>query len=115
MPHDLDTQALEQRARALLDDRITAVRALAKARKSMFDKRDALAAAEREDAAAYQAAVRAGWTDDELKKVGFDAPTRKAPGRARRTRSTSQRAQRLTESDAAPTSDATGHVPPEQD
>jgi len=117
MPTPVDHQAVEQRARALLEDRIVAVRTLATARQHQLDTharvREELDSADRADAAAYAAALRAGWTDDELKNVGFDAPTRKTPGRPRRTRTTAQRAQRSLPADAAPTSDASGHRTPE--
>ncbi|MFC6853905.1 hypothetical protein [Aquipuribacter hungaricus] len=81
----LDTDRIEVAARALLDDKITAVRGLAAARQAREDARAGLAAAERHDAAAYTAALRAGWTTDELKRVGLDAPTSRAPGRPRGT------------------------------
>ncbi len=69
---------------ALLNDRVEAVRDLAKARQQRNDARAQLEGTERADAAAYAAAQGAGWSTDELRKVGFDEPTRKAPGRPRR-------------------------------
>lgn len=88
MASDLSTQRVEDAARALLDQRIQAVRDLAATRQSVIDKRAELQEAERADAAAYAAAQRAGWTTDELRKVGLEEPSRKAPGRPRRSRST---------------------------
>ena len=84
MTTNLTTQAVESAARALLDDRIEAVRALAIARQAVAEKRGELDAVERADAAAYAAAQRAGWSTEELRKVGLDEPARKAPGRPRR-------------------------------
>ncbi len=84
----IDTTHIEAAARALLDDKIGAVRDLAATRQTVADRRAQLDEAERADTTAYAAAQRAGWTPEELKKVGLDAPTRKAPGRPRRTRPT---------------------------
>lgn len=86
MTTTLDTDRIAAAARALLDDKVTAVRTLAEARQKREDAKSALTDAERGDAAAYAAALKAGWTADELKRVGLDAPTRRAPGRPRNTR-----------------------------
>ena len=77
---------VEAAARALLDDRMHAVRALADTRASLTRAHHAVVEAERADAAAYATAQRAGWTDAELKRLGFEAPTRRSPGRPRATR-----------------------------
>lgn len=92
------------RARALQDDRLNAIRAVATARQAVADVREATAAelaelqariaqrvadAEREDVRAYNAALAAGWTGDELRKIGFGEPDKKArvaKRAARRTR-----------------------------
>lgn len=87
-PNRLDTDRIEAAARALLDDKVTAVRALAQARRRREDARAALTEAEREDTAAYTGALRAGWTADELKRVGLDAPGKRTPGRPRTTTGT---------------------------
>jgi hypothetical protein len=52
--------------------------------------RDELAEAENADAASYTACVRAGWTEAELKGIGFDPPKRRPPGRPRRARQASK-------------------------
>lgn len=91
---------VETAARALLDNKVAAVRDLAHARQLRNDKRAELAEAERADATAYAAAERAGWTAEELRKVGLDPPDRKAPGRPRRAR--------LPQPDPAPPADASG-------
>ena len=82
----LNTEHIETAARALLDDRVSAVRTLVKTRQSLADHKAKVDTAERAAAAAYAAAQRAGWTPDELKKLGLDSPHRKTPGRPRRIR-----------------------------
>lgn len=86
--NSLDTDRIEAAARALLDSKITAVRTLAHARQAREDARAARAAAERVDAAENVAALQAGWTADELKRVGPDAPTKHDTGRSRTPRAT---------------------------
>jgi hypothetical protein len=76
--------AAAEAAQRLLNDRVDAVRALAKSRQARNDVRAQLDEAERADAAAYAAAQRAGWTAEELRKVGFDEASRKPVGRPRR-------------------------------
>ena len=84
-PSTLDSDKIETAARALLDEKVAAVRTLVETRQKREDARAAMSSAERADAAAYTAAVRAGWTTDELKSVGLDAPTKRTPGRPRAT------------------------------
>lgn len=86
MTTSLDTDRIAAAARALLDDKVTAVRTLAEARQKREDARTALSDAERGDTTAYTAALKAGWTADELKRVGLEAPTKRAPGRPRSPR-----------------------------
>ncbi len=98
----MNTQAVEEAARAVLDGRVDAVRDLAKARQTKIEKLAEAEAAEREDAAAWNAAIRDGWSEQDLRKVGFDPPTRKAPGRPRtRTRRTNTSAP-ASQSDGSP-------------
>lgn len=76
------------------------IRALAKGRQSLEDvKADAarkiaeierenaeqISAAEREDVRLYSAATKAGWTADELRKIGFDQPAKQRRAGRRRT------------------------------
>lgn len=75
----------EARARTLLDTRMDAVRKGARTQGALAEAREALLAAERAHADAYAAAEKAGWTTDELRKVGLDTPTRRRPGRPRRS------------------------------
>ena len=73
--------AVEASARQLLDGRIEAVRELARARDAVRRVEEQLAEAQRADGRAYAAAMRAGWSADELKDLGFGSPQRQAPGR----------------------------------
>lgn len=90
-----------ERARRLQDDRLTAVRTVAEARQALTDVRDEtareladlqariaerIATAERADVRAYSAALSAGWSADELRKIGFSEPDKKARTRRRPTR-----------------------------
>ncbi|MFY0407922.1 hypothetical protein [Solicola sp. PLA-1-18] len=92
MSTDLDLQTIENAAKELLDTRVDAVRTLARARADVAAQAEQLRTAEAADKAAYDAAIKAGWTPDELRKVGLAAPgkTRRGPrGPNRRTRTTS--------------------------
>lgn len=60
------------------------VRELALARQAKVDAAAAADAADRADAAAWATALKHGWTEADLREVGFDAPTRRTPGRPRR-------------------------------
>ena len=75
MAHDLDPDTTAQRARNLLDKRIHSVRELVTKRQTVTDLRAQLDTAERDDHAAYTAALRDGWTADELKTLGLPEPT----------------------------------------
>lgn len=86
MTTNLSPDAAAEAAQRLLNDRVDAVRALAKTRQQRIGARAQLDEAERADAIAYAPAQRAGWSTDELRKVGFEEPERKAPGRPRRPR-----------------------------
>ena len=77
MAHDLDPDTTAQRARDLLDKRIQSVRDLVTTRQAVTDLRAQLDTAERDDAAAYTAALRDGWTTDELKQLGLPEPATK--------------------------------------
>ncbi|MGI8624084.1 MAG: hypothetical protein ACR2NB_11520 [Solirubrobacteraceae bacterium] len=69
-------------------------------RKSLNDARARLALLQREAKDAFATAVKAGWTPDELKQLGFAPPT--AQRRARRRRAP----QNDTKTSAAPTAPA---------
>lgn len=76
-----------ERAKRAQDQKIETIRTLAQKRQEVVDVHerfaDELKRAEVEDLHAYQSALKAGWTVDDLKKIGFDEPSRK---RARRRR-----------------------------
>ena len=84
MAHDLDPDTTAQRARDLLDKRIQSVRDLVTKRQAVTDLRAQLDTAERDDATAYTAALRDGWTTDELKTIGLPDPDPKV--RSKRTK-----------------------------
>lgn len=92
---ELSPESLEQAARALLDSRMDSVRALVAGRHQVAELRGQLAEAEREDVRLYSAALRDGWTADELKKLGLSEPEKRqrarrrnaSPGAARSTSS----------------------------
>ena len=76
MPADLGVDEAVSRARDLLDPRLGPTRELAAARAKRNDTRRAADEAQSADAHAYAAAIRAGWTDGELRAVGFEAPAK---------------------------------------
>jgi len=95
-----------ERARRLQDERLNAVRGVAEARQGLVDVRERsdrelaelqariaeqIADAERQDVRAYNAAISAGWTADELRKIGFSEPDKKARTRRRATRKPASR------------------------
>lgn len=77
----LDPAAARAAAQQLYDERMTAVDALVAATNAARDLADQLITAERAAARAYADAQRAGWTSEDLKRIGLDAPTRRPPGR----------------------------------
>ncbi|MFI8634287.1 hypothetical protein ACIGEP_17020 [Microbacterium sp. NPDC077663] len=104
MATKLTTEEAIERARRLQEDRLTAVQTVAEARQAVTDVReetarelaelqariaDRVSAAERDDVRAWNAALSAGWSADELRKIGFSEPDKKARTRRRSTRKTS--------------------------
>ncbi|MFQ1004378.1 hypothetical protein [Modestobacter sp. SSW1-42] len=81
MPTDVAPDDALDRARRLLDPRLEPIREMATARANRNEARAAAARAETADARAYANCVKAGWTEAELRTVGFDAPTKRLPGR----------------------------------
>ncbi|MFE7628926.1 hypothetical protein [Kocuria sp. NPDC057446] len=70
-----DPQQAEAAAQRLLNDRMDYVRRAITARGALDEAREALKEAEKNDVAAFQAAVNnGGWTADELKRIGLAAP-----------------------------------------
>ncbi|PPF83304.1 hypothetical protein C5E07_11470 [Pseudoclavibacter sp. RFBJ3] len=101
MARELSVEEAVQRAQQLQEDRIGAIRGLAEARQNLADTRDdaarrlaevqretaeLIAAAEREDVKRYAAAQSAGWSADELRKVGYPEPEKKTRVRKRQAR-----------------------------
>jgi hypothetical protein len=109
------------RARRVLDDRIDTIRQAVEARQHVTDVRDEtdreraeleariaqrVGDAERADVKAYNAAVSAGWSAEELRKIGLPEPDKKARARRRTSRRsttsrTSQAAQRSSADDGS--------------
>lgn len=90
-----------ERARRVQDDRIKTIEVVAKARQNVADVRDETARelaefqariaervgeAERADVKAFNAALSAGWSVEELKKIGFGEPEKKTRARRRTAR-----------------------------
>lgn len=70
-----DPQQTEEAAQRLLNDRMDYVRAAITARGVLDEAREALKEAEKNDTAAFQAAVTTGgWTAEELRKIGLTTP-----------------------------------------
>lgn len=88
MATTLDPRAAEAKARELLDARIASVRTLVTARQHLTDLRDQLTHAERQDITAYNAALRDGWSPEELRAVGITEPDKKTRTRRRAARKT---------------------------
>jgi len=65
-------------AQALLkqaaDRKMTSIKSLTETRHTVLELQSQLAEAQRADAQAYAAALRGGWTEDELRKIGVDKP-----------------------------------------
>ena len=75
------------RAVAEARQRVTDVREKTDRELAEFQRRiaDRVATAEREDVRAFNAALSAGWTVDELRKIGFPEPDKTLRVRRRRT------------------------------
>lgn len=70
-----------ERARALQERKIDAVRVLADASQNVSITRERAGAAERDYAQVFGNAITAGWTPEELRKIGFVETERKVRGR----------------------------------
>jgi CHASE1-domain containing sensor protein len=78
-----------ERARALQDSKIDAVRRLADASQNVSIARERAGAAERDYTQTFSAALSAGWTPDELRKIGFvDADKKTRASRRAKPKST---------------------------
>ncbi|GGC17947.1 hypothetical protein [Cellulomonas carbonis] len=97
----LSVEDAERQARALLDARISSVRAVVAARQRLADLREQVGQAEREDVRLYNAAITDGWTADELRRLGIPEPEKKA--RVRRRATAARRAGDTTDTPSTPT------------
>ena len=94
-----------QRAMRVQDAKIDTIRELARGRQTLADTRadaarrlaelerdnaERIGAAERDDNRRYTAATKAGWTTDELRKIGFDEPAKARRVTQRRRATTTQ-------------------------
>ncbi|WP_234754183.1 hypothetical protein [Arthrobacter ramosus] len=68
---------------AARDTKVNAVKQAAASGVEVQEAAQLLAAAEQKYAKDYQAALRADWTESDLRGFGLDAPTKKAGGRPR--------------------------------
>jgi len=98
MSKTLSPEEAVERARRAQDGRINAIRGLAEARQAVADVREEtdreraeleasitqrIGEAERADVRAYNAAITAGWSESELRKIGFPESEKKARTRRR--------------------------------
>ena len=103
MAAELTVEEAVERAMLAQEARIESIRALARGRQALADvKTDAahkiaalerenaerISTAERDDLRLYSAATKAGWTADELRKIGFDQPEKQRRVARRRQRGT---------------------------
>ena len=79
---------ITDRAQELLAGRINAIRKLSECQRSASHVREAADTADRETAAAWSAAIQAGWTSTELRKLGLAQPTNRRGGRPKGSRTT---------------------------
>ena len=80
----LDIDSTKAQARKLLDSRIESVTKLVKTKQRVTEMQDSLKEAERENSRAYVKALKDGWSEDELKKLGLEN-TAAGKRRTRRT------------------------------
>ena len=104
MPTHVDTDAVRTAAKAVLDRRVDAVVKIAEAHQTLLDKREEVAAAEREHASRWAAGLREGWTEAELKSMKLIPPGRNARGRP-----SGRRATRLGSASGAASASAAEH------
>lgn len=83
---DIDNIAARAAAKidAARDARVNAVKNAATSSVELQEAVQLLAAAEQKYARDYQAALRADWTESDLRGFGLDAPNKKASGRPRK-------------------------------
>lgn len=108
-PENDETHEVEAAALTLLDveGKMEAVRRLTAVGKRRADLQAQLDEAERAYGSEHTAAVRAGWTDDQLARLGFTEPTHRPKGRPRgkASRTAGTKSERKTPSAPGPTDD----------
>ena len=77
---------------AARDTKVNAVKRAAASGVEVQEAAQRLAAAEQKYAKDYQTALRADWTESDLRSFGLDAPTKKAGGRPRGRKTTQESA-----------------------
>ena len=100
MPQAVNIEEAQATLQALLNERVEVVNDLLQSAATSAQLRQQADDAERETARLYQAAIRQGWTADELKRVGITDPTggaakpakRRSGGRAAASSATQQMA-----------------------
>lgn len=75
---------------AARDTKVNAVKRAAASGVEVQEAAQLLAAAEQKYAKDYQAALRADWTESDLRGFGLDAPTKKTGGRPRGLKTTQE-------------------------
>lgn len=105
MATKIDAEVAERKARELLDKRIDAVRDLVKSRQTLADLHEQVERAQEADLKSYRAALRDGWSVEELKKLGIEEPAKK---RARKTPRTTPGPQGPAKRSGSPLGDAQG-------
>jgi len=87
---DIDDIAAKAAAKidAARDTKVNAVKRAAASGVEVQEAAQLLAAAEQKYAKDYQAALRADWTESDLRGFGLDAPAKKAGGRPRGRKTT---------------------------
>lgn len=120
-------EEIVERAKRVQEDRIMAIRAVAETRQKLADVRtetarelaevqvriaERVAEAERADIRAYNASLSAGWSPEELHKIGFNEPEKKARARRRTARNAPPRSR---DADHAPQVQDEGAPGPEND
>jgi len=75
---------------AARDTKVNAVKTAAASGVEVQEAAQLLAAAEQKYAKDYQAALRADWTESDLRGFGLDAPAKKAGGRPRGRKTTQE-------------------------
>lgn len=104
MAKELSPEEAVERAQSAMENRLASVRELAQSRQNVAtvraesaarlaeverEEREKIDAAERDDARAYSAAIDAGWTPAELRKIGFAEAGKKRAPRQRTARKSS--------------------------